>query len=176
MKKDTTIEMQAAKIKLLVLDVDGVLTDGHVMLTEKGEEIKSFNIKDGLGLKMLIEAGIEVVLITGRSSKALAHRAKELGIERVCQGVMDKGSILAEIMNEKKLQNVNVCSVGDDLPDLPLFSLSGISVAVADAAPELKGEAMLVTKSRGGNGAVREVCELILKAKGKWPRPLSGRR
>lgn len=163
------IEEKAAEIVLLILDVDGVLTDGRVVLNENGEETKSFHTRDGHGLKMLIEAGVEVVLISGRNSRAVDFRAKELGIREVYQGVQDKESVCAGILKRKNIRQANVCCMGDDLPDLSLFRYSGISVAVADAAPELQDAATLVTKKEGGQGAVREICELILKAKKKWP-------
>jgi 3-deoxy-D-manno-octulosonate 8-phosphate phosphatase (KDO 8-P phosphatase) len=163
------IEEKAAEIVLLILDVDGVLTDGRVVLNENGEETKGFHTRDGHGLKMLIQAGVEVVLISGRNSRAVDFRAKELGIREVYQGVQDKESVCAEILKRKNIRQANVCCMGDDLPDLSLFRYSGISVAVADAAPELQDAATLVTKKEGGQGAVREICELILKAKKKWP-------
>jgi 3-deoxy-D-manno-octulosonate 8-phosphate phosphatase (KDO 8-P phosphatase) len=165
------IEEKAAKIELLILDVDGVLTDGRILLTEHGEEIKSFHTRDGHGLKMLIQAGVDVVLISGRNSKSVDFRAKDLGIVEVYQGVKDKETVCAQIMDRKKITKTKVCCIGDDLPDLPLFHYAGISVAVADAAPELQDAATLVTKKGGGQGAVREICELILKAKKQWPNP-----
>ncbi|MGD2125177.1 MAG: HAD hydrolase family protein [Desulfobacteraceae bacterium] len=169
LSKKKIIEEKAAEIRLLILDVDGVMTDGRVLLNEMGEEIKSFNIKDGYGLKMLIETGVEVVIISGRTSKAVDRRAKDLGIQEIYQGVADKERVCAQIIERKKLKKANICCMGDDLPDLPLFHQSGISVAVADAAPELRHAATFVTKNGGGRGAVRELCELILKAKKKWP-------
>ncbi|MEJ2726079.1 MAG: HAD-IIIA family hydrolase [Deltaproteobacteria bacterium] len=166
---DKVIEEKAAKIELLILDVDGVLTDGRIVLTEHGEEIKSFHSHDGHGLRMLIQAGVTVVLISGRNSRAVDFRAKDLGIVEVHQGVKDKGTLCARIMERKKIAKETVCCVGDDLPDLPLFHYAGMSVAVADAVPELQERATLVTQKGGGQGAVREICELILKAKKQWP-------
>jgi 3-deoxy-D-manno-octulosonate 8-phosphate phosphatase (KDO 8-P phosphatase) len=162
-------EEWAAKTKLLILDVDGVLTDGRIIMNDRGEEIKCFHVRDGHGLKLAMNAGIHVVIITGRKSRTVDHRARDLGIQEVYQGVEDKESLLKKLIQHKKVAKEQVCCMGDDLPDLPMFNQAGISVAVADASPELRKEADFVTKNRGGKGAVREVCELILKAQGKWP-------
>jgi len=162
-------DKKAAMIKLLVLDVDGVLTDGRIFINERGKEIKCFHVRDGLGLKLLMRAGIDVVIITGRESNSVAFRAKELGIQEVHQGVNDKKALIVEMMKRKKLNKEQVCCVGDDLPELPLLHLAGVAVAVADAADEVRNAASFITKNRGGHGAVREVCEMILKAQQKWP-------
>jgi len=162
------MEKKAAAIRLVILDVDGVLTDGRILINDRGEESKSLSVKDGLGLKMLMQAGIEVILITGRRSSALDHRAGELGIDGVYQGVSDKAALCKTILEEKGLRKAQTCSVGDDLPDLAMFSETGLAVAVADASPEVKAAADLVTVSRGGFGAVRELCERLLKCQGKW--------
>ena len=163
------LSYRLAAIRLLVLDVDGVLTDGRFYLTGRGEEYKAFDSKDGHGLRMLMQGGVRVLLISGRTSKAVDLRARELGVAGVHQGVKDKESLLRDILAQERVKKEEVCCVGDDLPDLPLFSHVGVSVAVADAVPELRHAATLSTRSRGGAGAVREVCELILKAKGLWP-------
>lgn len=171
-------EEWAARIKLLILDVDGVLTNGSIIMNDHGEEIKCFHVRDGHGLRLLMNAGIHVAIITGRKSKTVKHRARNLGIREVYQGVKDKESLAKELIQHKKLNKEQVCCMGDDLPDLPMFNQVGVSIAVADASPELRREADFVTKKRGGKGAVREVCELILKAQGKWPNtgstPLPG--
>lgn len=161
---------KSASIKLLILDVDGVLTDGRITMNERGEEIKSFNVKDGLGLKMLMSAGIEVVIITGRKSMVVEHRAKELGIDEVWQGIKDKKALCKKIIGEKGLKKKEVCCIGDDLPDLAMFMEAGLRIAVADGAEEVREKADFVTKKRGGYGAVREACEWILKSKGTWPK------
>ena len=163
------IRKKAIRIKLLILDVDGVMTDGRIVINGQGEEIKSFHARDGQGLKLLRQAGIEVVIISGRKSKANAYRAKELGIQEIYQGVKHKERICKKLIQQKKLDKEQVCCVGDDLPDLPMFHQVGVSIAVADAATEVREAASLVTKNRGGRGAIREVCELILKAQQKWP-------
>jgi len=162
------IEDKAAKIKLLILDVDGVMTNGRIIINDRGEEIKHFNVKDGFGLKCLMRSGIEVVIISGRKSEAVEHRAKDLGIREIYQGVEDKESLFINLIQRKKVTREQICCMGDDLPDLPIFNLSGVSIAVADAVPEVRNAATLVTQNRGGKGAIREVCEVILKAQKKW--------
>lgn len=158
------------KIRLLFVDVDGVLTDGRITLDEKGKESTSFHVKDGLGLKMLLSAGIQVVILTGRASAAVAHRARELGIADIYQGSGDKGALCRQILREKGIVREEAAAIGDDLPDLSMFMETGLSIAVADAAEEVRDKADLVTRARGGHAAVREVCEWILKCRGKWPK------
>jgi 3-deoxy-D-manno-octulosonate 8-phosphate phosphatase (KDO 8-P phosphatase) len=158
-----------AKVKLLILDVDGVLTDSRIIMSDQGEETKHFNAKDGHGLRMLMQAGIEVALISGRKSGASEFRARDLGISEVHLGVKDKTGVCADLIQRKRLAKSELCCMGDDLPDLPLFGQSGIAVAVADAVPEIRAAAAFSTKNGGGKGAVRELCEAILKAKGLWP-------
>jgi YrbI family 3-deoxy-D-manno-octulosonate 8-phosphate phosphatase len=165
---------KASKIKLLLLDVDGVMTDGSIRMNNQGDECKVFNVKDGLGLKMLMSSGIEVVILTGRRSQILALRAEELGIEEVYQGVKNKDILCNQLRKIKKLKKYQVCSLGDDLPDLAMFMGSGLSIAVADAVKEVREAADFITKNKGGFGAVREVCELILKCQGKWRGVLAG--
>ena len=167
------IEEMTDRIKLLVLDVDGVLTDGRIILNDHGEEIKRFHARDGVGLSLLMAAGIDVAIITGRISGVVQHRARELGITEIHQGVKDKAAIFSNLLQRKGLDKAEVCVIGDDLPDLPMFHLAGLAVAVADAALEVREAATVVTKRRGGIGAVREVCELILKTQGKWENALS---
>ena len=161
---------KAAKIKLLILDVDGVMTDGRIVYNDRGEEIKFFNVRDGHGLRLLLKAGIEVAIITGRDSKAVESRAKDLGIKEVHQGIKDKEDLCVKLLERKMLKSDQACCIGDDLPDIPMLSCVGMPVAVADAAVEVRDFACYVTKKNGGNGAVREVCELILKAQNSWPR------
>ncbi len=159
---------RAARIKLLLLDVDGVMTDGRIIMNDRGEETKSFDVKDGLGLKMLMAAGIRVALVTGRESRTLSLRAKDLNISEVYQGVSDKRALCKRLMNDKGLRKQEICSMGDDLPDLAMFMESGLRIAVADAAREVREAADFITKNRGGYGAVREACEWLLKCQGKW--------
>ncbi|MBN1850215.1 MAG: HAD-IIIA family hydrolase [Deltaproteobacteria bacterium] len=167
------IKERAEQIKLLILDIDGVMTDGHIVINEQGEEIKTFHVRDGQGLKWLIKGGIEVAIISGRSSKAVERRATDLGIQTIYQGIYDKGSLCADLIREKRLKRQEVACMGDDLPDIPMFQHVGLSIAVSDAAQEVRDTAHFITKSKGGNGAVREICEMILKAKGLWDELIS---
>jgi 3-deoxy-D-manno-octulosonate 8-phosphate phosphatase (KDO 8-P phosphatase) len=164
------LENKAATIKLLFLDVDGVLTDGRITLNENGEEIKSFDVKDGFGLKQLMKDGIELVIVTGRRSRVVAHRARELGIREVYQGISDKRLVCRRLIKERGFDKSQVGSVGDDLPDLAMFQESGLCITVADAAGEVQERADFITNKRGGHGAVREISEWILKCRGRWPR------
>jgi len=166
--KDRETEERARGIKLLMLDVDGVLTDGTIHLSASGEETKVFHARDGYGLKLLMESGIDVALISGRESSVVENRAGELGIRLVFQGVKDKETVCRELLQERALKKEEVASVGDDLPDLSLFAFSGVRIAVADAAGELLESADVITERKGGHGAVREVCEWILKLQEKW--------
>ena len=156
------------RIKLLLLDVDGVLTGGHIIYSNAGVETKVFNVKDGLGIKLLMNAGIKVGIVTGRSSEALLLRCKDLGITLIYDGIKEKGAILDTILDRTGLSADEVAFAGDDLPDIPLLKKVGVSVAVADAHERVKNSADIVTIKKGGDGAVRELCEMILKAKGLW--------
>ena len=157
-------------IKLLILDVDGVLTDGKIIYTDSGEEIKRFDAKDGHGLKLLMRSGIGVALLTGRKSKAIVHRARDLGIEHVYQKAIDKSAVYSKILTKSTLLDKNVAFVGDDLVDIPVLKKVGFSAAVPDAVPEVKEIVDYVTSKNGGEGAVREICELLLKAQNKWKK------
>jgi 3-deoxy-D-manno-octulosonate 8-phosphate phosphatase (KDO 8-P phosphatase) len=159
------LEERANLIKLLVLDVDGVLTDGRIIMDDDGRETKSFDVKDGHGIRQLMAKGVEVALITGRKSRVVDHRARELGIREIHQGVTDKKALLKAIKRRKSLSEDDICAVGDDIPDLAMFSHAGLMVAVADAVPEVLASADYVTEKCGGRGAVREICELIIRAK-----------
>jgi 3-deoxy-D-manno-octulosonate 8-phosphate phosphatase (KDO 8-P phosphatase) len=161
----------AEKIKavtILIMDVDGVLTDGRIIIDDLGNETKNFNVKDGHGLKMLMRSGIEVILMTGRTSKVVEHRARDLGIEEVHQGAKNKIEILEKILRSKKVSGETIAYMGDDLVDIPVFNRVGFSVAVADASEHAKRSADYVTDHKGGKGAVREVCEVILMIQGNW--------
>jgi 3-deoxy-D-manno-octulosonate 8-phosphate phosphatase (KDO 8-P phosphatase) len=158
----------AATIRLLLLDCDGVLTDGGVTWTEDGIEQKTFNIRDGLGIKLWQRAGGQVGIITGRSSRVVQWRATELGIDFVRQGVGDKVAVAQELLKSSGLDWPQAAFIGDDLPDLPVILRVGLGVAVADAAAEVRAAADLVTHCPGGRGAVREMVERILQAQGVW--------
>jgi 3-deoxy-D-manno-octulosonate 8-phosphate phosphatase (KDO 8-P phosphatase) len=155
-------------IRLLLLDVDGVLTEGQIVYDGSGRELKSFNIKDGHGIKLLQRAGLEVGILSGRRSAAVRLRAKELGIRLLRQRVLDKGKALETILRQKKFTAEQICFVGDDLVDLPVLACVGLAVAVTDSVADVKANAHYITHLPGGQGAVREVCDLILKAQGKW--------
>jgi 3-deoxy-D-manno-octulosonate 8-phosphate phosphatase (KDO 8-P phosphatase) len=158
---------KANAIRLLICDVDGVLSNGKVYYTNDGEEIKSFNIKDGLGIKLLMQNEIQVAIITGRQSKIVTKRAKELGIELIFQGRADKQAAYDEILEYLSLEKHQVAHVGDDLPDLPLMKQSGLGICVADGYSLVKQEADWITSAIGGNGAVREICDLLLFAQNR---------
>ncbi len=155
-------------IKLLILDVDGVLTDGGIIYNDNRVETKIFNVKDGLGIRFLMEAGINVCIATGRRSNALYHRCKNLGIEHIFDGLGDKAAMLDLILDRTGVSAEQVAFMGDDLPDLALMKKVGLSIAVADAHKTVFKNADMVTLEKGGNGAVRETCEAILKAQGLW--------
>jgi len=155
-------------IKLLLLDVDGVLTDGGIIYNDNGAETKVFNVKDGLGMRLLMEAGIHLGIITGRRSNALYCRCKDLGINLIYDGVRNKIDVLDEVLDQTGVSAEEVAFIGDDLPDLNLMKTIGLSIAVGDAHKVILDNADMVTSANGGHGAVREVCETILKAKGLW--------
>lgn len=159
---------RASHVRLLILDIDGVLTDGSLYFDAKGETLKVFNVQDGHGIKMAQHGGIEVALVSGRRSDAAYNRARELNINRFYEGVRDKVAIFEELLQALNLTAPEAAAVGDDLVDLPLFHRVGLGVAVADAVPEARAAAHWVTTRPGGKGAVREVCDLILKARGQW--------
>ncbi|MDX1519330.1 MAG: 3-deoxy-manno-octulosonate-8-phosphatase KdsC [Gammaproteobacteria bacterium] len=165
----TTDELQqlASRIRLAVFDVDGVLTDGSLYLGENGNEYKAFNVKDGHGMVMLRESGCYLAVITSRSSTIVAERMRSLGIEHVYQGQNDKRVALLDLSNKLEIEPGDILYVGDDVIDLPAMRRVGFPVAVADAHPLVKENALAVTEAIGGRGAVREVCEFILAAQGK---------
>ena len=155
---------RAAAVRLLALDVDGVLTDGRLYLAADGNEFKAFHVRDGLGIERVQECGVRVALVTGRHSPLVARRADELGIAAVRQGCSDKAGALLELCAELKITPAQAAHMGDDLPDLPAMRLAGFSIAVADAHPEVIAAAHWTTQLPGGQGAVRELCDLILQA------------
>ena len=159
---------KAAGIALLALDVDGVMTDGGVVYGNSGEEIKVFNIKDGLGIKLLQRAGIEVAIITGRTSALLERRATELGIHHVIQGREDKREALNELLESLGLDAEHAAYMGDDLPDLGAIETAAIGACPADAVEAVRDAADWISTARGGHGAVRELAEMLLHARGMW--------
>lgn len=156
------------QVDVLLLDVDGVLTNGSITYGDSGGEIKTFSVKDGLGIRMLQMAGIPAGIVTGRSSRALETRCGNLGVKHLWDGVRNKSLLLNEICRAMNASPERMAFVGDDIPDLGIMARVGVPVAVADAHPEVIQAARLVTVQPGGCGAVREVCEGILKARGLW--------
>ena len=158
----------AKKIRLLAMDVDGVLTNGQIILGNNNMELKAFNVKDGMGITLATKAGLSTILITSRSSEAVRRRAEELGISYFLQGSVDKRGSLMRFLEELQLSPEEVAYVGDDLNDLPPMSIVGLPVAVGDAVDEVKSAALYCCQTPGGGGAIREVVELILKEQGRW--------
>jgi 3-deoxy-D-manno-octulosonate 8-phosphate phosphatase (KDO 8-P phosphatase) len=159
---------RASRIKLFLMDCDGVLTDGRIWVLENGEDQKAFHTRDGLGLELLHRAGVKSGVISGRVSSALSRRAAKLGMSYVRQGCEDKQQAFAEILADAGVTAAEVAFAGDDLNDIPLMLQSGLALAVADAALETRNHAHYVTEAPGGHGAVREMIELILKSQGRW--------
>ncbi len=156
------------QISLILLAVDRVLTTGQVVYNDSGQETKVFNVRDGLGIRMLMEIDLKVGIVTGRRSMALTHRCRNLGINLIKDGVRDKAAALEEILNETGVPASATAFVGDDLPDLPIMRRVGVPIAVGDAHDLVKQAAVLTTRAMGGCGAVREISERLLRARGDW--------
>ena len=161
------------KVRLVIFDVDGVLTDGRIILSDSGEETKEFDVQDGAGVKYLFRAGLKAAVLSGRRSRVVMQRCGELGISVLEQGALNKVEAYERILKKTGATDAEVCYVGDDLPDLPVMRRAGYPVAVPNARPEVRAAARYVTRSAGGRGAAREIIERILKAQGKWGRILS---
>ncbi|HBH62288.1 MAG TPA: phenylphosphate carboxylase subunit delta [Nitrospiraceae bacterium] len=161
---------KARKIKLLVLDVDGVMTDGSIILDNEGNEFKRFHVRDGHGIKMIQKAGITVVIITGRKSKVVDIRARELGIREVHQKIFRKSAVFDQMLKKYACKDENAAFMGDDIVDQELLKRAGLTAAPADAEEEAKKLADIVMKRGGGRGAVREFIDLILKSSGLWEK------
>lgn len=159
---------KAKKIKLLLLDVDGVLTDGRIIYDSLGRDLKLFDVHDGLGVYVLKKAGIPTILITARGSNAIRPRAKDMQVEAVFADISPKTLVLDRILKKYRISLDEICFVGDDLVDLCMMKKVGFPVAVFNACPEIKQASSYITLREGGRGAVREVAELILKAQGEW--------
>ena len=166
------LETRAKKIKLLLLDVDGVLTDGRIIYDSRGENLKLFDVHDGLGVYALRRMGIKTILITAKGSAATKPRAKDMKIERVYENIVPKTRVYEKIMRDYRLKDENICYAGDDLLDIGILKMVGLPIAVANACSEVKKKSVYVTKKKGGRGAVREIAELILKAQNKWRKIL----
>ncbi len=167
-----------ARTRLLVLDVDGVLTDGRIVYGAYGpaDETPRFHVQDGLGLRWLVQAGITIAWVTGRGCVATTHRARELGVEEVHQKVTQKSEVVRAIQARRSIAASETVAMGDDLPDLGLRAAAGTFVAPSNARDEIKSVADLVTQRAGGDGAVRELCEHILRAQGRWQAILDAAR
>lgn len=163
----TDIQSKAANIKLVIFDVDGVLTDGRIYLSDSGDEFKAFHAQDGMGLKMLIDAGIEVAIITARQSKLVEKRMQGLQIKHIYQGQMDKRGAYADLKSKVNISDQDIAYVGDDIIDLPILSQCGFAIAVANATPFVKANTHWQTQHSGGAGAAREVAEFILQTQQK---------
>lgn len=171
MKKNTktTLRAKAKKIKLLLLDVDGVLTDGRIILDNQGNELKAFNVRDGHGIKLAQRAGIVIGIITGRKAEVVNVRARELGIGEVHQGALEKIGVYEKIIEKYGLQDDESAFIGDDIIDLGILKRVGFAATVADCDPSVKPYADMITQAKGGRGAVREVINFLLTCQGKQP-------
>ncbi|RPJ17193.1 MAG: HAD-IIIA family hydrolase [Desulfobacteraceae bacterium] len=165
-------EKRLKNIKLLLLDVDGVMTDGSIIYNDSGEEIKVFCVRDGFGIRMLMDSGINVGIVTGRSSESLYHRCKNLHIQLIFDGISDKAAALYKITEKTGIKDHEIAYMGDDLPDISIMRIIGIPIAVADAHESVIEVAHIVTSAKGGAGAIREVCEAIIKAQDNWEASL----
>jgi 3-deoxy-D-manno-octulosonate 8-phosphate phosphatase (KDO 8-P phosphatase) len=167
-----SLHERCQRIDMLVLDVDGVLTDGSIVYAGQGDEIKAFHVRDGSGLKIWMGLAKKACILTGRKSTIVDRRAAELGVTAVLQGVDDKLAEFRKLLGEHHLKEDQAAYVGDDVPDLPVLRACGLAVAVADACPEALETAQYVTRAPGGRGAVREAIELVLRAQGRWQEAL----
>jgi 3-deoxy-D-manno-octulosonate 8-phosphate phosphatase (KDO 8-P phosphatase) len=162
------MEARLMQIRLLLLDVDGVMTDGRIVYDNNGVETKAFDVKDGHGIKLLQRVGIQVGIITGRQSQVVEVRARELGIDILFQGVKDKSVPYLDLLKTLNLRDAEVAYMGDDVVDLPILRRVGFAATVADSVAEVRPFVHYVTTRPGGRGAVREVCDLLLKGSGRW--------
>lgn len=164
---DSILE-KARRIRLLILDVDGVMTDGRITLDNNGNELKSFNVRDGHGIKLIQNIGIQVAIITGRYSKVVERRAEELGIRDVFQKVQNKESVYRQLLETHGISDAEASFMGDDIIDLGIVKRVGLAMAPSDAVEEIRSAVHWIASARGGHGAVREAVELIMKSQGKW--------
>ncbi len=171
--KDEALAERCRALKLILTDVDGVMTDGTVLLLADGSEAKAFHIRDGLAIVLAHRAGLKTGILSGRDSKAVTVRAAELGMSIVRQGISDKGSVLREILIAEGLEAREVAYIGDDVNDLPVMRAVSLTAAPADAPLEVRAEAFMIMEARGGQGCLREFIESILRARGDWERVLS---
>jgi 3-deoxy-D-manno-octulosonate 8-phosphate phosphatase (KDO 8-P phosphatase) len=172
--KDALLARRCQDLKLILSDVDGVMTDGTLLVLPDGSEAKSFHVRDGYAIVLAHRAGLKTGIVSGRASASVEHRAAELGMAVVRQGIRDKRAALAEITRELGIEAREIAYIGDDVNDLPVLAEVGLSAAPADAPLEVKNQAFMVTEARGGHGCLREFVEAILRARGDWERVLSG--
>ena len=173
MSDQLTAEQRAREIKLVIFDIDGVFTDGGLYRSDDGQEIKRFHATDGLGMRMLADAGVEIAIITGRTSEVVTHRCKELRIKHVYQGQKDKLDAFEDLCQKLELPAVEFAYMGDDIIDLPVMKRVGLALTVPDACDEISAIAHWTSARHGGHGAAREACELLLKAKGLYGQAVS---
>lgn len=173
MNNNLQLTERIKKVKLLILDVDGVLTDGRIIYDSKGRDSKFFDVHDGMGVYLLHRAGIKTILITAKGSKTIKHRAKDMKVEEFYEDVFPKTKVLERILNSHSIKAEEICFIGDDFVDLSMLKSVGFPVAVANGCQEIKDAACYVTQRAGGRGAVREAAELILKTQGKWEEAIS---
>ncbi|HEX4985628.1 MAG TPA: HAD hydrolase family protein [Burkholderiales bacterium] len=166
------LALRAQRVRLAIFDVDGVLTDGTVYVGERGEQLKAFNILDGLGMKMLAASGVVTALLSGRKSPMVAVRAKEMGVAHVLQGVDAKLDAYRHLLRKLRVAEEECSFMGDDLPDVPVLRRCGLALSVPDAPEIVRTHAHYVTRARGGGGAVREACEFLMRAQGTLARQL----
>lgn len=159
---------RAARVKLLILDIDGVMTDGRIVYSIYGDELRFFDVQDGLGITLLARAGLKSIIITAKKSKIVKARARDLKIAKIYHGYMNKAKAFNKALRKFRVTQEEVCFIGDDLIDLPVLRRVGFAVSVPNAVDEVKSVAHYVTSRSGGRGAVREVCDLLLKTQDKW--------
>ena len=159
---------KAKRVKVFIVDIDGVMTDGRIIYSGYGDELRFFDVQDGFGITLLNRAGIKTVIITAGKSKIVKHRARDLAIAKTYHGFMDKALAFDDLLKRFKVTPEEVCFIGDDLIDLPILKRAGFAVAVSNPVEEVKKLAHHITANPGGRGAVREICDLILKSQGKW--------
>ena len=174
MTTDTaSLQARAKAVRMIVFDIDGVLTDGSLFFGDDGQEYKAFNSRDGHGIKMLRATGIEPGIITGRTSQVVLHRARNLGITHIYQGVEDKQEAFEALLQAQHLSAEHIAYMGDDIVDLPVLRRCGLAITVPDAPPDVKARCHLITQAHAGRGAAREVCEFIMRAQGTWAAQLA---
>ncbi len=162
------LKERASRIKLVIMDVDGVLTDGRIIYDNFGDEIKFFDVQDGFGMALLAWTGIKTAIVTAKKSRIIKRRAREASVTHLFTNIIDKDKIYYQLLKKYKLGHENICCIGDDILDAPMMKKAGLAVAVPNAVDEIKQLAHYVTQHPGGRGAVRETIELILKSQGKW--------